>query len=103
MDEQFYCPKCGPVDAARVPEFGRVQCPDCRTWLMDNIPDHFTALQAENAKLRKVAEDLVALINNSHGVAGLHLNGDGAPWDELLAGGRFEDWLRSLSDAGYEL
>jgi hypothetical protein len=62
-----------------------------------------TALQAENAKLRKVVEDLVALINDSHGVAGLHLNGDAAPWDELLAGGRFEDWLRSLSDAGYEL
>ena len=40
------------------------------------------------------------LINNSYGVAGLHLNGDVAPWDELLEGGRFEAWLKDFSRCG---
>ena len=40
-----------------------------------------------------------ALIDESEGVYGLHLNGDLAPWDELLAGGRYEDWLYDLSKA----
>ena len=33
------------------------------------------------------------LIDESGGVYGLHDNGDSSPWDELLAGGRFECWL----------
>jgi hypothetical protein len=51
----------------------------------------------------KTAQRFVAsvrdLISDSHGVAGLHLNGDLAPWDELLPGGRFEDWLGSIEPA----
>lgn len=39
------------------------------------------------------------LINESQGVAGLHLNGDEAPWEELLKGGKYEEWLRDFSDA----
>lgn len=33
------------------------------------------------------------LISESEGVYGLHLNGDPAPWNELQAGGRYEEWL----------
>ena len=33
------------------------------------------------------------LIASSEGVTGLHLNGDIAPWDELLTGGTYEEWL----------
>ena len=33
------------------------------------------------------------LIASSGGVAGLHLNGDIAPWSDLLTGGRYEEWL----------
>jgi len=36
------------------------------------------------------------LIKESEGVAGLHLNGDMAPWSDLLEGGRFEDWRIDL-------
>jgi hypothetical protein len=43
-------------------------------------------------------EALTALIQESEGVAGLHLNGDVAPWEELLAGGRYEEWLRAYDD-----
>ena len=45
------------------------------------------------AALRKVVSDLGELISQSHGVAGLHLNGDLASWGELTDGGRFEEWL----------
>lgn len=47
----------------------------------------------------ELVNSLNDLIDSSHGVAGLHLNGDVAPWDELLSGGRFEEWLMSLDDA----
>lgn len=43
-----------------------------------------------------VLGDIEGLIHESTGVCGLHLNGEIAPWSELLAGGRFEDWLGSL-------
>ena len=57
---------------------------------------------AELHRLLKALTGLVteieALIAESHGVAGLHLNGDVATWDELEPGGRFER-LASLADA----
>jgi hypothetical protein len=40
-----------------------------------------------------------ALIDESRGVAGLHLNGDLAPWKDLRTGGRLEDWLVAFDDA----
>ncbi|HHQ4697433.1 TPA: hypothetical protein ACSP2Q_000075 [Aeromonas veronii] len=60
-------------------------------------------LQAKCAELKVALESLVgdidALIKESGGVYGLHQNGDPAPWGELVAGGRHETWLLSLSDA----
>jgi hypothetical protein len=48
----------------------------------------------------ELASDLVRslddLIGSSEGVAGLHRNGDLAPWDTLLEGGEFEAWLKAL-------
>jgi hypothetical protein len=49
--------------------------------------------------LKKLADDVFDLISESNGVCGLHLNGDVATWDELMKGGRFEEWLSSLDDA----
>jgi|GEM_PF-5239675 len=40
-----------------------------------------------------------ALINESRGVFGLHLNGDPSPWSELRMGGRFEEWLVAFDEA----
>ena len=55
-------------------------------------------LNAEVERLREAVNAVFDLIEESHGVTGLHLNGDVAPWDELLRGGRYEDWLAPLSD-----
>jgi hypothetical protein len=49
--------------------------------------------------LRRVLKAVDDLIASSEGVAGLHLNGDLAPWDELVAGGRYELWLADLETA----
>ena len=54
------------------------------------------ALAITEARLAGAREGLSAvedLINESTGVYGLHRNGDGAPWEELRTGGRFEEWL----------
>lgn len=47
--------------------------------------------------LNELLDDIDALVSESEGVAGLHLNGDIAPWSDLLEGGRFEEWLLSVS------
>ena len=54
---------------------------------------HIETLGGELARLKEAVESVNDLINNSYGIAGLHLNGDVAPWNELLRGGRFESWL----------
>ena len=51
------------------------------------------------AELEKALKAVVALIDESKGVTGLHLNGDIAPWDELRTGGRFEEWLLDFDAA----
>ena len=45
-------------------------------------------------ELARAVDDLMA---QSTGVAGLHMNGDLAPWEELVEGGRFEEWLLPLT------
>jgi len=42
---------------------------------------------------------VISLIDESHGVSGLHLNGDLAPWDTLRTGGQFDAWLRDFDTA----
>lgn len=39
------------------------------------------------SRLNAVVNSISDLINDSQGVAGLHLNGDIAPWESLLRGG----------------
>ncbi|MGU5533959.1 hypothetical protein [Aeromonas caviae] len=51
------------------------------------------------AALEKLSGDVEALMKESGGVYGLHQNGEPAPWGDLVAGGRHEEWLLSLSDA----
>lgn len=40
--------------------------------------------------LANLLDEVQDLIGESYGVAGLHLNGDVAPWSEIEEGGRFE-------------
>ncbi|HIE0170376.1 TPA: hypothetical protein ACXI8G_000917 [Serratia marcescens] len=42
------------------------------------------ALAVENAEMRGVIDAAVAVANNSAGIAGWHLNGEIAGWDEIL-------------------
>ena len=47
---------------------------------------------------REALGEVQDLIGESHGVYGLHLNGDESPWNELEQGGEFER-LTSLNEA----
>jgi adenylate cyclase len=51
--------------------------------------------EAKRDRLQAMVDQMWALICESKGVDGLHLNGDTAPWETLMAGGYFEDWLPS--------
>lgn len=59
--------------------------------LIDAAPDLLEALT-------ELLDDIEGLIGESTGVAGLHLNGDLAPWRELEEGGQFER-LSAMSKA----
>lgn len=56
-------------------------------------------LTKELKEARKGLKAIETLIQDSEGVAGLHLNGDVAPWHELRTGGRFESWLLDFDAA----
>jgi hypothetical protein len=49
--------------------------------------------------LRKCVSGFDDLVNDSHGVYGLHLKGDPSPWGELTEGGRFEEWTQWHTEA----
>ena len=51
------------------------------------------------AKLVRGINAASDLIDNSTVVKGLHLSGDIAPWGDLRAGGRFEEWLVDFDEA----
>ena len=64
-----------------------------------NFIEFARTMERELAVARNGLEAVESLINESHGVGGLHLNGDFAPWGEIRTGGRFEEWLVAFDDA----
>ena len=68
--------------------------------LLDLVPTMNLLLAAPELleALAEMLRDIEDLVGESAGVAGLHLNGDLAPWGELEEGGRFER-LSSISKA----
>lgn len=72
-----------------------------RGWHCENHSDAIWKLlgqlkqaEAQRDKLAGVAKQLNDLINESHGVIGLHLNGDEASWDWLIENG----WLDTVTE-----
>jgi hypothetical protein len=61
------------------------------------------AAEAHVALQGRAIEAVKALIEESRGVAGLHLNGDEAPWEDLRTGGRHQEWLLDFDAALSEL
>jgi hypothetical protein len=68
---------------------------------IEEVEEHVAALARQPAAVdglaARLVDELDGLVGESYGVSGLHLNGDVAPWDELLPGGRFER-LSSLDE-----
>jgi len=72
----------------------------------NNLRDQLAALKEENerlkarvAELEKAVTAVDELICHSSGVSGLHLNGEMAPWGDLLEGGHYDSWLIDFSAA----
>lgn len=63
------------------------------------VLEHAGTDEREQIIIKRGIESVRALINDSSGVYGLHLNGDPAPWSELEFGGRFEEWLSIFDEA----
>lgn len=60
------------------------------------IAEQRYALVSEVA--RRALQAIDNLMADSLGVAGLHKSGDIAYWDEITAGGNYEEWLLPLED-----
>lgn len=66
---------------------------------VDPEDEFYPPLTTEIPVLIKGILAVGALMDESKGVAGLHHNGDVAPWNELLQGGKYETWLEDFSEA----
>lgn len=56
-------------------------------------------LKQKIQKLSKGIKCVRELIDNSTGVAGLNLNGDIAPWEDLDRNGHMSEWLTQFNHA----
>lgn len=63
------------------------------------VKEQLEQVKAEAAEYRTALGAVEVLMDNSTGVAGLHLNGDVATWGDLRTGGRFESWLIQFDEA----
>ena len=73
-----------------------IEVPDGEYVSFEDYQSQQKKLDEANAMLLVLVvglESVQQLMDASYGVAGLHLNGDIAPWSELREGGRFEDRL----------
>ncbi len=59
-------------------------------------PDPDERQAALAAAVIAALHDIDDLVANSDGVSGLHMNGDMAPWSEIMDGGAFGAWLQSV-------
>jgi hypothetical protein len=62
-------------------------------------PECLRELREENKILKTGIKAVRDLMDSSQGVAGLHLNGDVAPWEEISEGGQFEEHLLAFNEA----
>lgn len=51
---------------------------------MEGLRNQLAAVVAENTEMRSVIDAAVAVAGKSDGIAGWHLNGEIAGWDEIL-------------------
>ena len=70
----------------------------CKQCEIDSLREQVEKLTAALKLSREALGEVQDLIGESHGVYGLHLNGDESPWNELEQGGKFER-LTSLNEA----
>ena len=73
--------------------------PDWAANIIQGYEKTTEALQSEVDRLRIGISAVRALMSESSGVAGLHLNGEIAEWGSLEAGGNFEEWLIDFNEA----
>jgi hypothetical protein len=113
MSEQWYCPNCGPCKDSYPSNSGEPWCLGCGTDVI-KIPAHFAALQAENAKLKRLNSELVDK-SNSYVIANARLDEENAKLRKVAdtavkLRGRLNEagietpWLdEALNEAGYAL
>ena len=95
-------PCCQKSDVQRHQNANRnqwLQCEHCSHWLSlpatctesqavtlwnDDVKPSYEALEAKVASLSHQLQVFLDIVSDSQGVAGYHLNGDVAEWDELL-------------------
>ncbi len=74
--------KSGMVDASETSEL-RYMSPGQVIALIERKNEEIKRLKAKSDEMFEVLENILAIMNESRGVAGWHLNGNIASWDEL--------------------
>lgn len=66
--------------------------------LEQELKDRAAKTDPVSASAKRVLHDIDDLVANSEGVVGLHMNGEVADWESIMAGGSFGAWLESVED-----
>lgn len=72
---------------------------DSNAHALQRAMDRIRQLEEAQRVLVSGIEAVAALMDESSGVAGLHLNGDVAEWHSLRTGGHLENWLLAFDEA----
>ena len=93
-DSTLWWESKGHADMASAREAAQA---DYEARILAALPPDPDARQADLAKAAITAlHDIDDLVANSEGVSGLHLNGNMAPWSEIMDGGAYGAWLQSV-------
>jgi hypothetical protein len=69
---------------------------------VEQVSSDKTIANERISNLEDMCYQVAGLISDSYGIDGLHLNGDVAPWESLLPGGYFEQWLSAWTEERME-
>lgn len=94
----LFSPEDGPI-YADIAERVAADLKESREYalaLQQELKDRAAKSDPIIAASKRVLHDIDDLVANSEGVSGLHMNGEVADWQSIMAGGSFGAWLESV-------
>lgn len=104
MGDGIIYPSAGAIDAVRMAlGYPRIIADEVigaalvSAYGAEGFGDRLASAERVVKRARVAISDFDDLVGSSEGVYGLHLNGDPAPWESILAGGAYDYWTEGIT------